>query len=202
MSDTINTFDYTGILGAESRDRRLSTRALAAGLGLCAAALILAAAVHGPWIPQYHVSVARCASAAGVEPELVLAMISTESRGREGAVSPKGAVGLMQILPSTAREIAAENGMRPPRRSELFDPDTNIRLGVAYLAHLLKRYDNDVTLALGAYNAGPRRIHEWRSRYPDLDSHELCMTAFYSETRAYVISVLARRESLKKIGNY
>ncbi len=107
----------------------------------------------------------------------------------------------MQIMPRTAREIALENNMDPPSRSDLFDPAVNIRLGVSYLAKLLGRYDNDLTLALAAYNAGPGSVHGWRSRYPDLSSQELCTKAFYPETRAYVVSVLARRDAIKKMGS-
>ncbi len=195
MSDT---FDYTGLLAKEKPVPMLSASALAVGLGVCAAALVLAASVHTQGVRRYRSFVEKYASAKGLEPELVLAIISVESKGREGAVSPKGAVGLMQIMPSTARGIALEDGMAPPSRSDLFDPATNIRLGVSYLGKLLGRYDNDLTLALAAYNAGPRRVHEWRSRYPDLSSRELCMKAFYPETKAYVAMVLTRRDAMKR----
>lgn len=197
--DTSDTFDCTGLLSEEKRVPQLSTRALAVGLGVCAVALVLSTSVHIPGVRRYHSFVEEHALAKGLEPELVLAMISVESNGRKGAVSPKGAVGLMQILPSTAREIALKNGMVPPSHSDLVDPDTNIRLGVFYLDKLLGRYDNDLTLALAAYNAGPRRVSEWRSRYPDLSSRELCMKAFYPETRTYVAAVLARRNAMKRM---
>ncbi len=199
--DTSEIFDYTRLLAVDKRASRLSTRALAAGLGVCAAALVLAASIHAPGVHRYRPFVEEYALAKDLEPELVLAMISVESMGAERAVSPKGAVGLMQIMLSTAREVALENSMPPPSHSDLFDPAVNIRLGVSYLHKLLGRYDNDLTLALASYNAGPRRVYEWRSRYPDLGSRELCMKAFYPETRAYVVGVLTRRDAIKKMGS-
>ena len=114
--DTSDTFDYTGLLAAEKHVPRLSTRSLAVGLGVCAAALIIVANGHSPGVLRYRSFVEEYASAKGLEPELVLAIITTESKGRERAVSPKGAVGLMQVLPSTAREVALENSMPPPSR--------------------------------------------------------------------------------------
>lgn len=192
------TVDYSKLLTAKERAPLLSKRALAIGLGVCAAALVLVASIHVPGARRYRPFVEKYAQAAGLEPELVFAMISVESKGKEGAVSPKGAVGLMQILPATAKEVALEAGMSAPSNSDLFDPDTNIRLGVSYFAKLVRRYGNDLTLALAAYNAGPRRVHEWRSGHPGLSSEELCARVFYPETKAYVIAVLTKMDAMKR----
>lgn len=94
----------------------------------------------------------------GVDPDLVLGIITIESgfRGREQ--SAHGAIGLMQVKPSTARAFAEHAGVDWRGSKTLLDPTANIRIGVAYLAHLLQRFGGDVALALSAYCHGPTRI--------------------------------------------
>ncbi len=92
-----------------------------------------------------------------LDPVLVMAVIHVESRFNSFAVSPVGALGLMQILPSTGEEIAAELGIAWHGPQTLFDPLVNVRLGIAYLRQLSTRYD-DLPTALAAYNWGPGRI--------------------------------------------
>ncbi len=92
-----------------------------------------------------------------MEVSLVLAVIHVESAGYHRAVSPVGALGLMQIMPETGRELAAEHGVEWHGPETLFDPLVNVRLGIAYLRELSDRYDH-VPTALAAYNWGPGRI--------------------------------------------
>ena len=89
--------------------------------------------------------------------ELVLAVMHVESRFHTFAVSPVGAVGLMQLLPSTAEEVADELGVPWRGARTLFDPEANVRLGVAYLKWLERRYGR-LEVALAAYNWGPGRV--------------------------------------------
>jgi soluble lytic murein transglycosylase-like protein len=111
----------------------------------------------------------------GLDLALVMAVMHVESRFFNFAISPVGAVGLMQILPSTGEELARKEGV-PWRGSQtLLEPGTNVRLGTAYLRELLDRYDGDQWAALAAYNWGPghvdRRIQEGvalPSGYPSL----------------------------------
>ena len=92
-----------------------------------------------------------------LEPSLVMAVMHVESRYYNFAVSPVGAIGLMQVMPGTGEELAARLGIHWVGPQTLFDPNVNIRLGVAYLRELSDRYGSLPT-ALAAYNWGPGRI--------------------------------------------
>lgn len=114
----------------------------------------------------------------GVDPALTWAVIHVESRWRPDAVSPSGAVGLMQLMPDTAKEL----GVDP------HDWDQNLRGGVMYLAWLLKVFSWDESLAVAAYNCGVGRVKR-RGRVPRID-----------ETIRYVKRVLTFRQTLAKHG--
>ncbi len=102
-------------------------------------------------------TIVREARRAGFSPEFVLAVIEVESAGDPFAVSSKGALGLMQLKPRTAEVVARALGVRWDGPATLFDPVANVRLGVAYLETLRRRY-GDLSIALAAYNWGPSRI--------------------------------------------
>lgn len=108
-------------------------------------------------------TIAREARRAGFSPELVLAVIRVESGGDPFAVSPKGALGLMQLRPRTAEAVARGIGVQWRGPVTLFDPVANVRLGVAYLERLRARYGS-LSIALAAYNWGPTRVSEMLRR--------------------------------------
>ncbi len=108
---------------------------------------------------------------AQVQPQLVRAIIVVESAFNPKAVSRKGAVGLMQLLPKTARRYGASNA---------FDPKQNINAGTRYLRDLIARYGNNLELVLAAYNAGEDAVERYGKRIPP-----------YAETRQYVPAVLS-----------
>jgi soluble lytic murein transglycosylase-like protein len=112
-----------------------------------------------------------------LDPDLVTSVIRAESGFNVRAVSPKGAQGLMQLMPQTASQLGVHNA---------FDPQANVEAGTRYLRELLERYDFDLVKALAAYNAGPRRIDQYGGVPP------------YFETKAYVARIV-RDFNQKKI---
>lgn len=124
-----------------------------------------------------------------LDPHLVAAVIFTESKFQADAVSEVGAVGLMQLMPETAGEMAEEIALPSPSPSELQGSDLNIRLGCRYLRYLSNRFESQ-ELALAAYNAGPSIVDEWINR--DQGFH-------FPETRAYVENVNATETRLQKL---
>src|SRR5262249_59798241 len=103
----------------------------------------------------------RYARRFGVDPLVVLAVIQVESQFDPKAVSSAGAVGLMQLQPETAREMAAEVGLQWTGDDLLLEPDVNVMLGTCYLRHLLDRF-GDVDAAIAAYCSGPSLVESRR----------------------------------------
>lgn len=127
--------------------------------------------------------------------QLVDSVIRHESAGRVDAVSPKGALGLMQLMPDTARDMAAELGVQFNQARLTTDGGYNKQLGSAYLNKLLERYDGDEALAVSAYNAGPGRVDEWLQRHGDPRRGEISRTNWveripFAETRDYATKIL------------
>ncbi|HEX9428331.1 MAG TPA: lytic transglycosylase domain-containing protein [Candidatus Polarisedimenticolia bacterium] len=112
-------------------------------------------------------SVYRASTRYNVPPEMILAVIRIESAFDVNAQSNKGAVGLMQLLPSTAQEIAQELRIEWPGESILRDPSANIEMGTYYLTKLIGQFNN-LSVALAAYNHGPARISELTEANADL----------------------------------
>lgn len=126
------------------------------------------------WLTRSHAFdpyIESAAREAQVQPQLVRAIIVVESAFNPKAVSRKGAVGLMQLLPKTARRYGASNA---------FDPEQNIHAGTRYLRDLIVRYGNNLELVLAAYNAGEDAVERYGKQVPP-----------FSETRQYVPAVLS-----------
>lgn len=96
-------------------------------------------------------------------PALILSLIRVESRFHAWAISPNGAIGLMQLMPETGRWLADRLGVAWDGPATLLDPETNLRFGVYYLAYLREKYNGDPKTYLAAYNVGPKRIDDWES---------------------------------------
>lgn len=130
-------------------------------LGLLVALYVFFLGARVLWPIAYTDVILREAEALGVDPDLVGAVIYAESRFRADATSPRGAIGLMQLMPTTGRWIAEQLGLPTPTVQDLYNVDLNVHLGTWYLAQLLARY-NDPELALSAYNAGPANVDRWQ----------------------------------------
>ena len=125
---------------------------------------------------SYFFAIHRAADRENLDPRLIQAVIQVESGGDPAAVSPVGAIGLMQIMPGTAMELDIDP----------LDPAENIAGGTAYLSHMITRFDK-LEIALAAYNAGPGSVIKYGGIPP------------YPETIKYVNNVLETYYSLKKI---
>jgi soluble lytic murein transglycosylase len=138
------------------------------------------------WYPlRYEQIVRGHARNYGLDPALLAAVIYQESKFKADARSSSGAIGLMQLLPDTAKGIALHTGGSRFRVEDLYDPEINVRYGAWYLRHLMQKYGEEQT-ALAAYNAGQDNVDRWRRAGSGIQ---------FSETRAYV----DRIEDLKKI---
>jgi soluble lytic murein transglycosylase len=124
-----------------------------------------------------------------VDPFLVAALMRQESAFDAEIVSGAGAVGLMQVMPATGRELARRGGPRPFSEAALRVADVNLHLGSRYLAQMLGRYDGRLPLVLSAYNAGPSRANRWRRLPEASDLQRFTERIPFFETRNYVKSV-------------
>ena len=123
-------------------------------------------------------------------PFLTLALSRQESAFQKDVVSKANAVGLMQLLPQTAKEVARSSRLILPDEESLKDPKFNVPLGIEYLNRLLKEFGGNIPFALAAYNAGPRKVRAWKRIRNNLDILEFIESIPYRETRGYVKKVL------------
>ena len=125
----------------------------------------------------------------GIDYELLQALIATESGFDTFAVSPKGAVGLMQLMPPTAERYGVKADKKTPIEKKLTDPKTNIRAGTSYLRDLIKMFPGQLELAVAAYNAGEGAVQRAGNKIPN-----------YPETKNYVKTVMQLYGHLKPPG--
>ena len=129
---------------------------------------------------------------------LILAVIQTESRFRQDALSTRGAVGLMQIMPDTGRWMADQLGLDDYDESKLFEREWNLIIGISYIHYLRGQFPGSLPLVLAAYNAGPSRVRswldagDWDGSLTDLDDIP------YPETRNYIKKALRAYEGYRK----
>jgi soluble lytic murein transglycosylase len=180
------------------RDQRLVAAAAAARLGLANESILtLARAAY--WddlelrFPRaYDALVEAAALDQGLPPDWLYAVIRQESAFDPDIASHAGAIGLMQLMPPTAREVAQKTGRPKPERLDLIDPALNVALGSAYLAQMQRRFRGHPMVASAAYNAGPTAVSRWLPEQPM--PGDLWLTEIpYAETRQYVRRVLTYR---------
>lgn len=135
--------------------------------------------------PYQNLIVAE-ATERGVDPFLAAALIRQESLFNAAAVSPAGAIGLMQVMPGTGQVLARTLGVPEFSPDLLKQADVNVHFGMAYLADQLRNYEGRLPVVLAAYNAGPHRIDRWRA-FPEFKDDELFAERIpFKETRDYV----------------
>ncbi len=132
-----------------------------------------------------------------VDKYLILACIKAESNFKEDAISKKGAKGLMQLMDSTAEELAKSIGIEL-NENDIFKPEININLGTKYISSLLKKYEN-IELALAAYNAGKGKVDNWIKDGTLKEDGSDIENIPYKETKNYVRKILNDYEIYKKI---
>jgi soluble lytic murein transglycosylase len=147
-----------------------------------------------PLPAEYRESIARAARAHEVNPYLVAAVIDAESGWNADIVSDAGAVGLMQVLPATARELERGNLVDDRFDSRnLSDPDVNIEYGTAYFRALVERY-HEIETALAAYNAGMGNVDDWLDNEGNIREQ-----IEFPETRHYVLRVSRARDVYERL---
>ena len=194
-------------LAAESRREWSNGLADAAPAGLAASAVLAAAwgmpdrailsagragvrrALSYRFPLLYEDQVARAASEHRVEPAWIYGVMRRESAFQPDVVSHAGAVGLMQLMPATARDVAGRRGRRTTAL-DLTDGALNVDFGTWYLAHVAERFGGHPALATASYNAGPTRVKGWLPE-AEMEADRWIDTIPFSETRRYVRAVLA-----------
>ena len=141
--------------------------------------------------PLEHEQQVEAASAAkNLDKAWVLAVIRQESAFSADAESHAGALGLMQLMPATARSTANSMNRKSPGRKDLLTPATNIDIGTSYLKKVFERLDDNPVLAISAYNAGPHRVLSWLPEKEALEADLWIETIPFNETRRYTERVL------------
>ena len=147
----------------------------------------------------YQNEIVTYANKNNIDPFLVAAVIKNESGFKPGAVSPVGAIGMMQIMPETGEWIARQMGLSSYRMQQLYDPKTNIRMGCWYLSELKYEFRGNMVLQMLAYNAGRGNTHLWMSANGwDYEFGKIANIP-YEESRGYVASVLHDRDEYYRL---
>ena len=147
---------------------------------------------------EYSEYVTKYASQYGVEENLIYALIKAESNFDPNAVSHQNAKGLMQLMQSTAQDLAKKSKIEL-NNENILDPDVNIQLGTQYIASLLNKYDC-VEVALAAYNAGSGNVDKWISSGKIKADGSDIENIPYKETNTYVRKIMRDYEIYKQLG--
>lgn len=164
--------------------------AMAVALMLLATLLLTKPLLRLVYPIPYRDAIIKSAEQFDADPFLVVAVMYVESRFDPHAESPKGARGLMQVMPDTATWAAEQMGHGELALGELDQPERNIQIGVWYLTYLLGLFDGQISTALAAYNAGPGNVRRWLDSGVWSGSAETLDDIPFGETRSYVRRVL------------
>lgn len=166
--------------GETTLDAPDAAEARSRAIGALAGTPFYARATDPARVRRFASLIEASARSTGLDPALVTAVVAVESAFEPRAVSDKGALGLMQILPETGARYGLRADAHGSMADKLFDPAANLRVGTRYLRDLLARFEDDLPLALAAYNAGEGAVTMHANRIPP-----------FAETRDYVVLVRA-----------
>jgi soluble lytic murein transglycosylase len=139
----------------------------------------------------YKSFVFKNAKLKDLDPSVIYGVMRRESLFDPNAGSHVGALGLMQLMPRTAKQVALSMGFKSPKRSDILQVGYNINLGTQYFKKVLSQFDDNTALAAAAYNAGPHRVKQWLPNHQSMDADLWVETIPFNETRKYVQAVLA-----------
>ena len=137
---------------------------------------------------KYIPTVYKSAQESNMDPALIMAVIEIESKFNRKAVSKAGAIGLMQLMPKTAKSLSCELNIKKYNKNSLYNPEINIKIGTYYLKKLLQEFNNDIDLTLAAYNAGMGNIKKWQKQKKEIP---------FEETRTFIKKVKSARIKYK-----
>ena len=147
------------------------------------------------WLAKTSVGPIKCtpivyksAQKYDIDSALIMAVIEIESKFKRKAVSKAGAIGLMQIMPKTAKSLSRELNIKKYNKNSLYNPEINIKIGTYYLKKLLQEFNNDIDLTLAAYNAGMGNIKKWQKQKKEIP---------FEETRTFIKKVKSARIKYK-----
>lgn len=135
-----------------------------------------------PALRKYEPLLEAAAQEYAIDLPLLKAVMAAESGFNPGAVSPKGAIGLMQVMPATAERYGLQTDRKRTVEQKLADPKTNIRLAARYLRDLMHRFSGELALVLASYNAGEGAVQKYRNQvppYPETRNYVKLVTQFY-----------------------
>jgi soluble lytic murein transglycosylase len=147
----------------------------------------------------YSDSVDKYTKQFTVPTELVWGIMRAESSYRRDAISPVGALGLMQVMPFTGYKVATLVGDKEFKPPQLLEPDTAVKIGSRYLKRLMDRFDNTIPLVAAGYNAGPHRVKNWLVSFGTLETDEFIEHIPFLETRNYVKRVVSNAYVYSKL---
>ena len=190
------TLEWNGLVRSLDADQRSDLAQLANLWGWYQPAIVAAyrsdayndLAIRFPM--AYSPLVAKHAATAGVDVDWVYSVIRQESAFLPHARSPVGAMGMMQLMPNTARQVSKELGLPVANKKALLTPDLNVKLGTSYMSQLLAQFNGNIILATAAYNAGPHRAEAWQPDYLPVRGDLWIETIPFHETRDYVKKIL------------
>jgi soluble lytic murein transglycosylase len=176
---------------SRARRRRLALVLLALVALLAALPFVLETIRQTIYPLEYEGTIRQASAEYGLEPAFLAAVVYTESRFRPDVESHRGAYGLMQLLPQTARFVQERSGIEGHWR----DPEVNLRLGAWYLGYLADRYSGDERLMLAAYNSGESQVNAWVSD----EGFDIGEDIPFRETREYVENVLEAEQTYEEL---